>query len=198
MKEERKEQRKVFLYGVSLIVVIAVSWIFVINLCGTSKFVTSTKTVPQEQIHAQYASEYDGSLESMANISDYVFVARVIGYCDTEYKDKVSFINTNGKEQEVANIFTRYQVEVIENIKNEVPVGSKIKINKLGGVCEDLSGIEMLENDKLPVEGKTYVFMATKNGNEYVVGGENTTIEITQDKMIGKLRIKNLDKYLSD
>lgn len=153
MKDIRKKHIKKFVYGMSLFMAIAVSWIIVIALCDTPKFITSTKTVSTEQAHAQYTSEYDGSLESMANVADYVFVAKVISYSGTEYKDKESFQKTNGEIQEGANIFTRYKVKVIENIKNEIPIGSNIEILKLGGIREDLSGIDILENDTLPVEG---------------------------------------------
>lgn len=40
--------------------------------------------------------------------------------------------------------------------------------------------------------------MVTKNGDEYVAGGENTNIEITQNKIVSGLEINNLDEYLAE
>ena len=50
----------------------------------------------------------------------------------------------------------------------------------------------------MPAEGKTYVFMAKKKDDGFLIAGENTNIEITDREMIDQLDINTLNECLSE
>ncbi len=80
--------------------------------------------------------------------------------------------NEVGTQTELTKPYTKYSVEVIENLKGELSQEEPITITKKGGITKDGKFCDLYESDVLPVNGNEYVFYiyAQEDGRNLVSG----------------------------
>ncbi|MCK2001011.1 cell surface protein [[Brevibacterium] frigoritolerans] len=174
----------------SLLFIISLS--LIVSACSNSKKDVDSedkKNLKVIQMDGTFAVDVDNRNETVGD-ADYVFIGRVDEDVDTLYKDPVT-IETSDGAKEVSTPYTNYQVTVLQNIKGDLVTDTFIPIQKAGGINEDGSSVFLYEDDTLPEEGKSYVFLAYAqddgsllvsgpNSNDYVEGIKQ---DVTSEKM---------------
>ena len=122
------------------------------------------------------------SYEALAGNADYVMIGKVVDELGVDYKWPVMKENEDGTQTELTKPYTKYSVEVIENLKGELSQEEPIIITKKGGITKDGKFCDLYESDTLPVEGNEYVFYvyAQEDGRN-LVSGPNSSIPLSDN-----------------
>ena len=122
------------------------------------------------------------SYEELAGNADYVMIGKVVDELGIDYKWPVMKENEDGTQTELTKPYTKYSVEVIENLKGELSQEEPIIITKKGGITKDGKFCDLYESDTLPVEGNEYVFYvyAQEDGRN-LVSGPNSSIPLSDN-----------------
>ena len=122
------------------------------------------------------------SYEALAGNADYVMIGKVVEELGVDYKWPVMKENEDGTQTELTKPYTKYSVEVIENLKGELSQEEPITISKDGGITKDGKFCELHECDVLPVEGNEYVFYiyAQEDGSN-LASGPNSSIPLSDN-----------------
>ena len=122
------------------------------------------------------------SYEALAGNADYVMIGKVVDELGVDYKWPVMKENEDGTQTELTKPYTKYSVEVIENLKGELSQEEPIIISKDGGITKDGKFCDLYESDTLPVEGNEYVFYiyAQKDGSN-LASGPNSSIPLSDN-----------------
>ena len=122
------------------------------------------------------------SYEALAGNADYVMIGKVVDELGVDYKWPVMKENEDGTQTELTKPYTKYSVEVIENLKGEFSQEEPIIITKKGGITKDGKFCDLYESDTLPVEGNEYVFYvyAQEDGRN-LVAGPNSSIPLSDN-----------------
>ena len=122
------------------------------------------------------------SYEALAGNADYVMIGKVVDELGGDYKWPVMKENEDGTQTELTKPYTKYSVEVIENLKGELSQEEPIIISKDGGITKDGKFCDLYESDTLPVEGNEYVFYvyAQEDGRN-LVSGPNSSIPLSDN-----------------
>lgn len=120
------------------------------------------------------------SYEALAGNADYVMIG--MDELGVDYKWPVMKENEDGTQTELTKPYTKYSVEVIENLKGEFSQEEPIIITKKGGITKDGKFCDLYESDTLPVEGNEYVFYvyAQEDGRN-LVSGPNSSIPLSDN-----------------
>ena len=123
------------------------------------------------------------SYEALAGNADYVMIGKVVDELGGDYKWPVMKENEDGTQTELTKPYTKYSVEVIENLKGELSQEEPIIISKDGGITKDGKFCDLYESDTLPVEGNEYVFYvyAQEDGRN-LVSGPNSSIPLSDNR----------------
>ena len=123
------------------------------------------------------------SYEELAGDADYVMIGKVVDELGVDYKWPVMKENEDGTQTELTKPYTKYSVEVIENLKGEFSQEEPIIITKKGGITKDGKFCDLYESDTLPVEGNEYVFYvyAQEDGRN-LVSGPNSSIPLSDNR----------------
>lgn len=123
------------------------------------------------------------SYEELAGNADYVMIGKVVDELGVDYKWPVMKENEDGTQTELTKPYTKYSVEVIENLKGELSQEEPIIISKDGGITKDEKFCDLYESDTLPVEGNEYVFYvyAQEDGRN-LVSGPNSSIPLSDNR----------------
>ena len=123
------------------------------------------------------------SYEALAGNADYVMIGKVVDELGVDYKWPVMKENEDGTQTELTKPYTKYSVEVIENLKGEFSQEEPITITKDGGITKDGKFCELYERDVLPVKGNEYVYYvyAQEDGRNLVVG-PNSSILLSDNR----------------
>ena len=123
------------------------------------------------------------SYEALAGNADYVMIGKVVDELGVDYKWPVMKENEDGTQTELTKPYTKYSVEVIENLKGELSQEEPIIITKKGGITKDGKFCDLYESDTLPVEGNEYVFYvyAQEDGRN-LVSGPNSSIPLSDNR----------------
>ncbi|RJW08156.1 cell surface protein, partial [Lachnospiraceae bacterium AM25-40] len=123
------------------------------------------------------------SYEALAGNADYVMIGKVVDELGVDYKWPVMKENEDGTQTELTKPYTKYSVEVIENLKGELSQEEPIIISKDGGITKDGKFCDLYESDTLPVEGNEYVFYvyAQEDGRN-LVSGPNSSIPLSDNR----------------
>ncbi|WP_285767259.1 cell surface protein [Peribacillus sp. SI8-4] len=173
-----------------------VSFSLIVSACSnTQKDVSNIspedkKNLKVIRMDGSFAVDVNNPKETVGD-ADYVFIGRVDEDIDTIYKDHVT-IETREGTKEVSTPYTNYKVTVLQNIKGDLVTDTSISIQKAGGINQDGSSVVLYQDDSLPKEGKSYVFLAYAqddesllvlgpNSNEYVEGIKQ---DVTSEKMV--------------
>ncbi|MBR5427214.1 MAG: dockerin type I repeat-containing protein [Clostridia bacterium] len=100
----------------------------------------------------------------------YVFAAKVLRAVDyqTEFNKAATPDDVRDIEDEA---MTFLEIEVVENLKGNLKLHTRIPYFKAGGVTADKKYIELFEHDLIPEEGKYYVFVAYAREGGTLIGG---------------------------
>ena len=122
------------------------------------------------------------SYEELAGNADYVMIGKVVDELGVDYKWPVMKENEDGTQTELTKPYTKYSVEVIENLKGELSQEEPITITKKGGITKDGKFCDLYESDVLPVNGNEYVFYiyAQEDGRN-LVSGPNSSIPLSDN-----------------
>ena len=123
------------------------------------------------------------SYEALAGNADYVMIGKVVDELGVDYKWPVMKENEDGTQTELTKPYTKYSVEVIENLKGELSQEEPIIISKDGGITKDGKFCDLYESDTLPVEVNEYVFYvyAQEDGRN-LVSGPNSSIPLSDNR----------------
>ena len=123
------------------------------------------------------------SYEALAGNADYVMIGKVVEELGVDYKWPVMKENEDGTQTELTKPYTKYSVEVIENLKGELSQEEPITITKKGGITKDGKFCDLYESDVLPVNGNEYVFYiyAQEDGRN-LVSGPNSSIPLSDNR----------------
>ncbi|MBK2002720.1 cell surface protein [Listeria ivanovii subsp. londoniensis] len=146
----------------------------------TNKAATPKKEVPIYEIYSDYTLDVDKP-EEVVGDADYVFVGEVTKEIGTNYKNKTPIEQANGEIEYIGEAYTQYELDVITNLKNELPTAENISIEKQGGLREDGSAYDVFEGDQLPKVGQIYIFTAYEQDDDsLLVAGANSTISFDE------------------
>lgn len=122
-----------------------------------------------------------------------MFVATINSYDNTNYE--IQEVTENGENISIP--YTNYSITVLENIKGNLKTNEHIPLQKYGGIREDGKKYILYENDFLPEEGKTYIFLAfsTKNGG-LLLNGPTSNVLILDAQTLKSDDIKKTSFYL--
>ncbi len=127
--------------------------------------------------------------------ADYVFVGTVIQEDGYEYRYPVTKEMEGGGETTITSPFSKYTVQVIENIKGNLTRDTGIPIMKEGGLLEDSSCYELYEDDELPRQNETYIFYAyAQMDGSLMLAGPNSNIRIEKDHDLDQVEGQNMDQ----
>lgn len=136
--------------------------------------------------------------EELVGAVDYVFVGQVKSADGTIYENKMWLPQKDGTVKYIGDAFTKYTVHVLDNLKGELATDKDVSIKKRGGIREDGSVCDILQDDFLPEEGKTYIFTIYKQKDgTLLASGAKSNIEIKgkRGEIFNINQIKNTDIY---
>lgn len=117
------------------------------------------------------------NVQEMVGLADYVFVATVIHDNGTHYDDILTTVDENGKPIDVGFPYTDYTVQIVENIKGNLITESPIEIVKEGGIAQNQKTLYVFEQDVMPSEEETYIFLAyAQEDGSLLISGSNSNI----------------------
>lgn len=121
-------------------------------------------SLPTSYVGVTYAIDVN-DLSILTGYSDYVFIGQVLEILRT---DNSSYLPR-----------TYYSVNVLDNLKGELPLDRSVMIGKDGGLTEKKDKYLVFENDIMPDENGIYIFVALVGSDgELSVSGKNSTILI--------------------
>lgn len=142
------------------------------------------------------------SKEETVGDADYVFVAKVNSIEETDYRNPVELYDDEGKLLEIVyDPYTRYVINVLENIKGELAINEDLSIYKAGGIDQHQEYVIEFENDELPKVGDTYIFLAyVQEDGSLLVCGENSSEEIEKEnsKIVDETNIEEAEEILEN
>jgi hypothetical protein len=138
---------------------------------------SSINAIPIYYAHGGYAIDVNDTREVVGD-ADYLFVAKVRSQVETIYDDDIV---TEDKIYS-GTAHTIYEIDVVDNIKNNLIMDAPITIAKLGGIRADHSAYDLPEGDILLDEGKFYIFAAyTQDDGTLTSAGKNSTIAFSEE-----------------
>jgi len=163
-----------------ILVIILVLEVGVIML---NKINQSFEHLPVEKIKGSMV--YDMSTEEKSiGAVDNVFVAKINNIVKTVYD-----------ENDIPS--TIYEIEVIENIKGNLPSNKTIKLTQKGGLNKDQKSYTFYENAYLLEEGQEYIILAFVpfNNGDLVIHNEHTYIKLDNNSISKKNSINIIKQY---
>lgn len=134
--------------------------------------------LPVKTIQASFVCD-PYNVRELVGMVDYVFVGEVTGRDETLYKNVVLMEDENGELKEVGAPYTPYTIQVRSNIKGNLRTDTPIPVLKHGGVTQDQAAIFLYEDDLLPREGQSYIFLAfAQSDGSLLVSGPNSNLPL--------------------
>ncbi len=153
---------------------LALCFVTVLLLCGCGKEpfsvgdVIGTKAMKIKPYTTTFEIN-ENDLYQVTTYASYVFVAEVVSYDKTKYRDN-----------DEMSPLTYYTIRIIDNIKGELPRFKNIPLIKAGGLKRGTHTFLICERDVLPEPGKFYIFAATLYDGELFCEMPNTVVDITE------------------
>lgn len=98
--------------------------------------------IPISTIHFTWIVDINDP-EKVVGINDYVFVATINSYDNTNYE--IQEVTENGENISIP--YTNYSITVLENIKGNLKTNEHIPLQKYGGIREDGKKYILYENE---------------------------------------------------
>ena len=163
-----------------ILVIILVLEVGVIML---NKINQSFEHLPVEKIKGSMVYDMSTKEKSIGAV-DNVFVAKINNIIKTVYD-----------ENDIPS--TIYEIEVIENIKGNLPSNKTIELTQKGGLNKDQKSYTFYENAYLLEEGQEYIILAFVpfNNGDLVIHNEHTYIKLDNNSISKKNSINIVDQY---
>jgi|AGTN01.1.fsa_nt_gi hypothetical protein len=130
----------------NLIVILII--VLLLSVCGVGLYFGLREKEPKIiRMEGDFAIDMSDKNQVVGS-SDYVFV----GY--------VNKLETTIYKYDSQSPYTIFNVRILKNIKGNLKLNIDIPIQKDGGIAKDKKSIDLYENDVLPEQNKTYVFIA--------------------------------------
>ena len=141
------------------------------------------ENLPVEKIKGSMVYDMSTKEESIGAV-DNVFVAKINNIVKTVYD-----------ENDIPS--TIYEIEVIENIKGNLPSNKTIELTQKGGLNKDQKSYTFYENAYLLEEGQEYIILAFVpfNNGDLVIHNEYTYIKLDNNSISKKNSINIVDQY---
>lgn len=131
--------------------------------------------LPITNLAGSYSIDVE-NINEIAGDADYLFVAKINSEVGTIYKNTVS-IETAFGYKEVSDPYTKYSIEVIDNLKGNLKKNTAFEILKKGGITEDQKSIVLYEHDQLLEVGKYHIIAGyAQPDGSILVSGPNSSI----------------------
>ncbi|NBI29272.1 hypothetical protein [Chengkuizengella marina] len=162
----------------------------ILSACYSSNE-ASINDLPVTKLTGSFSIDVN-DLTQIVGDADYVFVAEVTDEVETLYKHPVTIETENGPK-EVSDPYTKYAIQVVDNIKGKLKNNKKFDILKAGGISQDKESIVLYENDELLQVGKYYILAAyAQPDGSLLVSGPNSSSALTE---MGKSKIVSSKEY---
>ena len=163
-----------------ILVIILVLEVGVIML---NKINQSFEHLPVEKIKGSMVYDMSTKEKSIGAV-DNVFVAKINNIVKTVYD-----------ENDIPS--TIYEIEVIENIKGNLPSNKTIKLTQKGRLNKDQKSYTFYENAYLLEEGQEYIILAFVpfNNGDLVIHNEHTYIKLDNNSISKKNSINIIKQY---
>ncbi|HIS18726.1 MAG TPA: hypothetical protein IAC02_08990, partial [Candidatus Coprovivens excrementavium] len=163
-----------------ILVIILVLEVGVIML---NKINQSFEHLPVEKIKGSMVYDMSTKEKSIGAV-DNVFVAKINNIIKTVYD-----------ENDIPS--TIYEIEVIENIKGNLPSNKTIELTQKGGLNKDQKSYTFYENAYLLEEGQEYIILAFVpfNNGDLVIHNEYTYKKLDNNSISKKNSINIVDQY---
>jgi hypothetical protein len=182
----------------NLIVLVVLAGIILLSVLFVVGIFNKNKDIPIAYMSGSFTIDVNNP-EAVVGASDYVFVGKVIKNTGTTYASKDELERADGATYYVdGEPYTHYEVQVLDNIKNELITTESIKIMKQGGLLSDGSAYELFNDDILPKEGDVYIFNVNVNDDGVlVVSGPNSNIPFNEksNKLKTETQIEKTEEY---
>lgn len=160
--------------------------IFILSIIITTLNYIYKKTLPDLPVEKIKGSMvYDMSTkEKSIGAVDNVFVAKINNIVKTVYD-----------ENDIPS--TIYEIEVIENIKGNLPSNKTIELTQKGGLNKNKKSYTFYENAYLLEEGKEYIILAFVpfNNGDLVIHNEHTYIKLDNNSISKTNSINIIEQY---
>lgn len=141
------------------------------------------ENLPVEKIKGIMVYDMSTKEKSIGAV-DNVFVAKINNIVKTVYD-----------ENDIPS--TIYEIEVIENIKGNLPSNKTIELTQKGGLNKDQKSYTFYENAYLLEEGQEYIILAFVpfNNGDLVIHNEDTYIKLDNNSISKKNSINIIEQY---
>lgn len=141
------------------------------------------ENLPVEKIKGSMVYDMSTKEKSIGAV-DNVFIAKINNIVKTVYD-----------ENDIPS--TIYEIEVIENIKGNLPSNKTIELTQKGGLNKDQKSYTFYENAYLLEEGQEYIILAFVpfNNGDLVIHNEHTYIKLDNNSISKKNSINIVNQY---
>lgn len=164
-------------------VILIIILVLEVGVITFNKINQNLETLPVEKIKGSMVYDMSTKEKSIGAV-DNVFVAKINNIVKTVYD-----------ENDIPS--TIYEIEVIENIKGNLPSNKTIELTQKGGLNKDQKSYTFYENAYLLEEGQEYIILAFVpfNNGDLVIHNEHTYIKLDNNSISKKNSINIVDQY---
>lgn len=164
-------------------IILVIILVLEVGVITFNKINQNLENLPVEKIKGSMVYDMSTKEKSIGAV-DNVFVAKINNIVKTVYD-----------ENDIPS--TIYEIEVIENIKGNLPSNKTIKLTQKGGLNKDQKSYTFYENAYLLEEGQEYIILAFVpfNNGDLVIHNEHTYIKLDNNSISKKNSINIIKQY---
>ena len=164
-------------------VILIIILVLEVGVITFNKINQNLENLPVEKIKGSMVYDMSTKEKSIGAV-DNVFVAKINNIVKTVYD-----------ENDIPS--TIYEIEVIENIKGNLPSNKTIELTQKGGLNKNQKSYTFYENAYLLEEGQEYIILAFVpfNNGDLVIHNEYTYKKLDNNSISKKNSINIVDQY---
>ena len=164
-------------------IILIIILVLEVGVITFNKINQNLENLPVEKIKGSMVYDMSTKEKSIGAV-DNVFVAKINNIVKTVYD-----------ENDIPS--TIYEIEVIENIKGNLPSNKTIELTQKGGLNKNKKSYTFYENAYLLEEGQEYIILAFVpfNNGDLVIHNEHTYIKLDNNSISKKNSINIVDQY---
>lgn len=164
-------------------VILIIILVLEVGVITFNKINQNLENLPVEKIKGSMVYDMSTKEKSIGAV-DNVFVAKINNIVKTVYD-----------ENDIPS--TIYEIEVIENIKGNLPSNKTIELTQKGGLNKNKKSYTFYENAYLLEEGQEYIILAFVpfNNGDLVIHNEHTYIKLDNNSISKKNSINIIKQY---
>lgn len=179
-----------------LLTIVSIAKVLYINGVLSKKEIAATyKGVTVNTVSCSYDIDVTDPTEIIGD-ADYYFVAEVKSIDGYDYRDPIEVENEDGTVSIFYDPYTKYTIEIIQNIKGNLVKNQEVNIEKFGGLSYDGKCYEIPEGDNFLEEGQKYLLAAyVQSDGTLLVSGENSSVKLTGTAFSKAAQIRKYNWY---